>query len=66
MFEELGISVGTAIVVLIALYFIVKWAVKNGIKEAFKDITGKKHIKIYMEDVKSEKELGLSDDEELK
>lgn len=42
MWEELGISGGTAIIVLAALYFIVKWAVKNGIKEAYRDITGKK------------------------
>ena len=41
MFEELGISFGTALIVLIALYFVVKWAVKNGIKEAYKDITWK-------------------------
>lgn len=41
MFEELGISFGTSLVVLTALYFIVKWAVKNGIKEAYQDITGK-------------------------
>lgn len=62
MWEELGISGGTAIIVLIAIYFVVKWAIKNGIKEAYKDITGKKP----MEDVKLEKELGLSDEEELK
>lgn len=42
MFQELGISAGTAIIVLIALYFVIKWAVKNGIKEAYKSITGKK------------------------
>ena len=41
MWEELGISGGTAIIILIALYFIVKWAVKKGVKEAYKDITGK-------------------------
>lgn len=41
MLEELGISFGTALVILIALYFIVKWAVKNGIKEAYKDIVSK-------------------------
>ena len=41
MFEELGISFGTALIVLLALYFIIKWAVKNGIKEAYRDITGK-------------------------
>ena len=34
MFEELGISFGTVLIVLLALYFIIKWAVKNGIKEA--------------------------------
>lgn len=28
---------GFGIVALIALYFIVKWAVKNGIKEAYTD-----------------------------
>lgn len=41
MWEELGISGGTAIIVLIALYFIIKWAVKNGVKEAYEEITGK-------------------------
>lgn len=39
--EELGISFGTAILVLIALYFVIKWAVKNGIEEAYEDITKK-------------------------
>ena len=40
--QELGISAGTAIVVLIALYFVVKWAVKNGMLEACKEIEKKK------------------------
>ena len=31
MWEELGISGGTAIIVLAALYFVIKWAVKNGV-----------------------------------
>ena len=53
MWNELGISGGTAIVILIALYFVIKWAVKNGIKEAYSAITGKK----MEEDVKNEKEL---------
>ena len=35
MWNELGISGGTAIIILIALYFVIKWAVKNGIKEAY-------------------------------
>ena len=34
MWEELGISGGTAIIVLIALYFVIKWAVKNAINES--------------------------------
>ena len=55
MWEELGISGGTAIIILIALYFIVKWAVKNGVKEAYKDITGKKTA----EDTEIETALGL-------
>lgn len=53
MWNELGISGGTAIVILIALYFVIKWAVKNGIKEAYSAITGKKTD----EDIQNEKEL---------
>ena len=41
MWEELGISGGTAIIILIALYFIIKWGVKNGVKEAYEEISGK-------------------------
>ena len=50
MFEEFGISFGPALIVLLALYFIVKWAVRNGIKEAYRDITGK----VTTEDVEEE------------
>ena len=62
MFEELGISFGPALIVLLALYFIVKWAVRNGIKEAYKDITGK----VTTEDIEEEQirdELGIDEDE---
>ena len=38
MWQELGISGGTALIVLISLYFIIKWGVKNGIKEAYRSI----------------------------
>ena len=61
MLEELGISFGTAIIILFALYFIVKWAVKNGIKEAYRDITGKESA----EDIETNKlceELGLKEE----
>ena len=58
MWNELGISGGT-IIILIALYYVIKWAVKNGIKEAYTDITGKKPVK----DIQDEKELNeLMDD----
>ncbi len=58
MWEELGISAGTAMIILLALYFIVKWAVKNGIKEAYEAITGKetyedKKIKEMMTDTEA-------------
>lgn len=33
------------ILLMIASYFIVKWAVKNGIKTAFKDIQERRHQK---------------------
>ena len=62
MFEELGISFGQALIVLLALYFIVKWAVRNGIKEAYRDITGK----VSTEDVEEEQirdELGIDEEE---
>ena len=31
MWNELGLSGGTAIIILIALFYVIKWAVKNGI-----------------------------------
>ncbi|WP_370744860.1 DUF6019 family protein [Ruminococcus callidus] len=61
MFEELGISFGPALIVLLALYFIVKWAVRNGIKEAYRDITGK----VTTEDIEGEQisdELGIDEE----
>ena len=42
LWQELGISAGTAIIVLIALYFVIKWAVKNGMMEAYKKIEEKR------------------------
>ena len=53
IWNELGLSGGPEIIILIALYFVIKWAVKNGIKEAYSAITGKK----TEEDVRNEKEL---------
>ena len=62
MWNELGISGGTAIVILIALYYVIKWAVRNGIKEAYRAITWEKTD----EDIQNEeelKELGLDSDD---
>lgn len=42
MWQKLGINMGTAIIVLIAFYFVVKWAVKNGMMEAYKKIEEKR------------------------
>ena len=42
MLKELGISAGTFIFCAISLYFIVKWAVRNGMSEAYTMITGEK------------------------
>ena len=35
-------GLGRIILILIALYFVIKWAVKEGVKEAYEDITGYK------------------------
>ena len=35
---RIGNQWGMAIVILIALYFVVKWAVKNGVKEAHREL----------------------------
>ena len=55
MWEELGISGGTALLVLIALYFVIKWAVKNGIREAL-------NIKDEMSQLEKEKDEKLVKD----
>ena len=42
LWQELGISAGTTIVVLAALYFVIKWAVISGMMEAYKKIEEKR------------------------
>ncbi len=42
LWQELGISAGTAMIVWAVLYFVIKWAVKNGIMEVYKKIEEKK------------------------
>lgn len=48
MWNELGISAGTALIVLTALYFVIKWAVKNGIEESRREL--EKAVKKGIED----------------
>lgn len=42
IWSELGVSGGTALIVLCALYFVIKWAVRNGIREAYARLNGEK------------------------
>lgn len=42
LWNELGVSGGTALIVLAALYFVIKWAVRNGIQEAHRHMSGEK------------------------
>ncbi len=45
LWQELGISGGTAIIILIAAYFVIRAAVKSGVMAAFEEITGKDSLK---------------------
>lgn len=56
MFEELGISMGTAIVVLAALYFIIKWGVKNGITQFLEEEKQGKAIMKLLEAYKAKQD----------
>ncbi|MBQ9992769.1 MAG: hypothetical protein IJP33_05010 [Firmicutes bacterium] len=56
MWEELEISSGTAIIVLIALYFIIKWGVKNGIRDYFKEEEQKESMLKRYEEYHNEQE----------
>jgi len=55
---KLGISIGTVLLLFIAFYFVVKWAVKNGINESML-FTDEDRKRKYEEDLK--KSLGIED-----
>ena len=55
MWEELGISYGTAIIILIALYFIIKWGGKNGIKQYFEEKEQEEKMKQQLEEYHTKK-----------
>ena len=38
LWAQLGMNGSTALLMLITLYYTVKWAVKNGVKEAFQEM----------------------------
>lgn len=67
MFDDLGII----LIILPVLYIIISFAVENGIKEAYKDITGKKtKDEQDFEDIRkmyefSKKHMNNNDKEEL-
>lgn len=42
IWNELGVSGGTALIVLCALYFVIKWAVRNAVMEAHARLAGEK------------------------
>ncbi|MBP5492030.1 MAG: hypothetical protein J6Y08_04230 [Clostridiales bacterium] len=42
MLKDLGINGGTLIICLVTGYFVIKWAVKAAIVEAYESITGEK------------------------
>ena len=45
LWAQLGANGIAALLVLTALYFTVKWAVKNGVKEAFREMKKKEEAK---------------------
>ena len=42
IWNELGMSGGTALIVLASLYFVIQWAVRNGIREARQRMNGER------------------------
>lgn len=55
MLKELGVSAGTAIVVLFALYFVIKHGVKNGIKQYFSEKQHEEEMKAQLEQARTKK-----------
>lgn len=58
--QELGISAGTAILLLVVFYFVIKWAVKNGVKEAYSEIIDQRNTSdMKKEDIVKELEKDI-------
>lgn len=54
LLEDLGMSFGDAIIVLLALYFVIKHGVKNGIKQYFQEKEQEEHMKKQLNDYNKE------------
>ena len=54
LWEDLGMSFGDAIIVLLALYFIIKHGVKNGIKQYFQEKEQEEQMKKQLSDYNKE------------
>ena len=54
IFVTLCLTLPVYIFCLTVFYFIIKWSVKNGIKEAFRDMEGKKSEEVYIENLQKE------------
>ncbi len=54
IFVTLFLTLPVYIFCLTVFYFIIKWAVKNGIKEAFRDMKGTKSEEEYIENLQKE------------
>lgn len=52
MLGELGLSAGSALIILFAMYFVIKWAEKNAIEESIPEIS--KAVKRGIEKYKEE------------
>lgn len=58
--QELGISAGTAIILLVVFYFVIKWAVKNGVKDAYDEIIAQRNTSnMQKEDIVAELEKDI-------
>lgn len=56
MLNELSVSAAIGIVVLFALYFVIKHGVKNGIKQYFSEKQQEEAMKAQLEQARTEKE----------
>lgn len=61
MLRELGLSTSSMVVLLVIGYFVIKWAVRNGIAEAYTKITGKETA----EDKEARHILGIENESEM-